>query len=304
MKSCVLIYNPKSGKKFKLENYIPKIKKILLNYNYEAQVIPTKYKGNAIELIENLDYKDLVISIGGDGTFNEIVTGNLKRDKKLLISHIPLGTTNDIGAMYGYNKNIINNLKMLLNGKIKGIDVCTINNQPFVYCAGFGKFTSVSYKTKRELKAKFGYLAYIINALKEFNDKTKLYDIKYTIDDKVYNGKYSFIMISNANRIAGINNFYKDIKLDDSKFEVLFCSSSKKSDIAKGLYYMKTKDITKVPMFEFHKTDNIKIEILNSVKNSWSIDGDELKSGSVFDINIIKNVKILLPTKNIKKLFK
>lgn len=304
MKSCVLIYNPKSGKKFKLENYIPQMKKILLKYNYETEIIPTKYKGNAIELIENIDYKDLVISIGGDGTFNEIVTGNLKRSKRLLISHIPLGTTNDVGTMYGYSKNILNNLKMLLNGKVKGIDICMLNNQPFVYCAGFGKFTSVSYKTKRELKAKFGYLAYIINALKEFNDKTKLYEIKYTIDDKVYSGKYSFVMISNANRIAGINNFYKDIKLDDSKFEVLFCKSSNKSEIAKGLYYMKTKDITKVPMFEFHKTDNIKIEILNTQKNSWSLDGDEFKDGILFNVDIIKDVKILLPSKNIKKLFK
>lgn len=303
MKSCVLIYNPKSGRKFKIKYFIPQIKKILLKYNYEVEFIPTKYKGNAIELIENLDYKDLVISIGGDGTFNEIVTGNLKRDKRLLISHIPLGTTNDVGAMYGYNKNIINNLKMLLNGKVKEIDICTINNQPFVYCAGFGKFTSVSYKTKRELKAKFGYLAYIISALKEFNDKTKLYDIKYTIDDKVYKGKYSFVMISNANRIAGINNFYKDIKLDDNKFEVLFCNSSKKSDIAKGVYFMKTKDITKVPMFEFYKTDNIKIEVLKTGKNSWSLDGDEYKGGDIFNIGITKNVKILLPNKNIKKLF-
>ena len=304
MKSCILIYNPKSGRKFNIKNYIPQMKKILLKYGYETEVIPTKNRGNATELIENIDYKDLVISIGGDGTFNEIVTGNLKRSKRLLISHIPLGTTNDVGTMYGYSKNILNNLKMLFNGKVKGIDICMLNNQPFVYCAGFGKFTSVSYKTKRELKAKFGYLAYIINALKEFNDKTKLYEIKYTIDDKVYSGKYSFVMISNANRIAGINNFYKDIKLDDSKFEVLFCKSSNKSEIAKGLYYMKTKDITKVPMFKFHKTDNIKIEILNTQKNSWSLDGDEFKDGILFNVDIIKDVKILLPSKNIKKLFK
>ena len=110
-------------------------------------------------------------------------------------------------------------------------------------------------------------------------------------------------MISNANRIAGINNFYKDIKLDDNKFEVLFCNSSKKSDIAKGVYFMKTKDITKVPMFEFYKTDNIKIEVLKTGKTSWSLDGDEYKGGDIFNIGITKNVKILLPNKNIKKLF-
>ena len=74
----------------------------------------------------------MVISLGGDGTFNEIVTGNLKRKKPLLLAHIPLGTTNDIGAMFGYSKNIISNLKALLDGSIKKIDICTVNGRPFV----------------------------------------------------------------------------------------------------------------------------------------------------------------------------
>ena len=35
---------------------------------------------------------DLVISGGGDGTFNEIVSGNLRREKQIPLSHIPVGT--------------------------------------------------------------------------------------------------------------------------------------------------------------------------------------------------------------------
>ena len=35
---------------------------------------------------------------------------------------------------------------------LKNIDICTINDQPFTYSAGFGKIVNVSYSTPRELK--------------------------------------------------------------------------------------------------------------------------------------------------------
>ena len=45
------------------------------------------------------------------------------------------------------------------------------------------------------------------------------------------------MLISNANRIAGINNFYKDIKLDDDQFEVLFVILKRRIDILRTLVF-------------------------------------------------------------------
>lgn len=80
-------------------------------------------------------------------------------------------------------------------------------NQPFTYVAAFGKFTNVSYETPRWLKKRFGYFAYLLGGLKELKGKTNLYSLKYEINGKVQEGKYSFILISNANRIAGLITF-------------------------------------------------------------------------------------------------
>lgn len=304
MKSCALIYNPNSGKgKTKIENYISRIKNIFFDYGYSVEAISTKYKGHAIELVENMDEVDLVVSIGGDGTFNEIMSGNFKRKKKLLLSHIPIGTTNDLGNMFGYSKSLINNVKLLLSGSKQKMDICTINDSPFVYFAGFGKFVNISYDTPRKLKEKFGYFAYLTEALREFNGKIKLYDLSYEIDGKVHSGKYSIIMISNANRIAGIKNFYKDVKLNDYKFEVLFCKANTKKEIIKALYCIKSKDITKSPQFEFYKTDNLKITLKDENKCSWSIDGEKFQTGNVCEIKIVKGVEVLIPNKNVSKLF-
>lgn len=42
------------------------------------------------------------------------MTGNFARKKRLTLCHLPSGTTNDIGAMWGYGKDIVSNLKLAL----------------------------------------------------------------------------------------------------------------------------------------------------------------------------------------------
>ena len=101
MKKCVVIYNPQSGHK-NIANLLPQIKKILSDYDYDAEILCTEYKGHATEIVKKLEHVDLVISMGGDGTFNESVTGNFMRKDRLVCAHIPVGTTNDIGVMMGY----------------------------------------------------------------------------------------------------------------------------------------------------------------------------------------------------------
>ena len=303
MKKCLVVYNPNSGK-YNKEVTLPKIEKILNEYDYSVIIEKTKYKGDATSIVANIDKCDLVVSIGGDGTFNEIMTGNFMRKDRIVLCHLPSGTTNDVGAMWGYGKNILNNLKLALNGKVKRIDICTINDKPFVYSAGFGKFMNIPYETPRELKKRIGHLAYIREGARDFFRKVKLYDITYEVDNEKYRGLFSFALITNANRVAGINNFYKDIKLDDNKFEVLLCNITKLKDIVKTLYFFALYDASKIPGFYFYQTDNIKIKFNSPLKKPLCIDGESFDdmSGS-YNIKIDHNVYVLMPKKNINSLF-
>lgn len=303
MKKCLVVYNPNSGK-YNKEVTLPKIEKILNEYDYSVIIEKTKYKGDATSIVANIDKCDLVVSIGGDGTFNEVMTGNFMRKDRIVLCHLPSGTTNDVGAMWGYGKNMLNNLKLALNGKVKRIDICTINDKPFVYSAGFGKFMNIPYETPRELKKRIGHLAYIREGAKDFFRKVKLYDITYEVDNEKYRGLFSFALITNANRVAGINNFYKDIKLDDNKFEVLLCNITKLKDIVKTLYFFALYDASKIPGFYFYQTDNIKIKFNSPLKKPLCIDGESFDdmSGS-YNIKIDHDVYVLMPSKNVNNLF-
>ncbi|MDD6224004.1 MAG: YegS/Rv2252/BmrU family lipid kinase [bacterium] len=310
MKKAIIIYNPNSGKfsirKKRPQHDFDNYKQLFAKHGYEVNYYQTKYSRHAKEIVKNLeDDIDLVISVGGDGTYNEVMTGNFERKKKLTLSHLPYGTTNDVGAMLGLGKNLNKNLELILTGEVHGIDVCTINGQPFTYSAGFGKFMNVPYETSRKMKKTIGHLAYILEAIRDFfHKKTPLYEITYEVNNERYHGLYSFALISNANRIAGFNNFYHNIKLNDNKFEVLFCNLTTKKDIVKSLFYLTTNDITKVPGFYFHQTDHLKITFHNCLKKPWCLDGEKFDSSIVnYQIDIVHNIPIMVPKKVLPKLF-
>ena len=71
MKTCIVIYNPNSGHTLK-KSKIPKYKEIIEKYGYNVTFIGTEYKGHAKEIVSHIGFVNLVISMGGDGTFNEI----------------------------------------------------------------------------------------------------------------------------------------------------------------------------------------------------------------------------------------
>ena len=301
MKKCVVVINPTSGHGLN-DRLAIKIVEVLEEFKYIGDVHITEYAGHAEEIVRDAEC-DLLISVGGDGTFYEAMNGNFKREKQLILSHIPVGTTNDVGHMFGLTKDIITNLRSILSGVVKKVDICSINGRSFVYVASFGKFMEIPYETPQDLKHRIGHMAYLISGVKVLFRKSKKYDVTYEIDGIKHKGKYTFIIISNANRIAGINNFYRDMKLDDQKFEVMFCSISNLSNLARAFYILKTSDISYVNGVEYYKTNNLKITFNNGVK-PWCLDGEKYDPKTThFEIDTNKIVKMLVPRKNVDKLF-
>ena len=301
MKKCVVVINPTSGHGLN-ERLACKIEEVLEEFKYIPEVYITEYSGHAEEIVEYANC-DLLISVGGDGTFYEAMNGNFKRKKTLILGHIPVGTTNDIGHMYGLGRDIISNLREILSGVVKKVDICSINGRSFVYVASFGKFMEIPYETPQKLKHRIGHAAYLMSGTKEVFKRTPKYDVTYEIDGVKHNGQYTFIIISNANRIAGINNFYRDMKLDDHKFEVMFCSISNLAKLARAFYTLKTSDISYISGVECYKTDNIKITFNEGMK-PWCLDGEKYDGKTTFfEIKTDKCVEMLIPKKNIDKLF-
>ncbi len=302
MKECRIIYNKNSGK-MKRKDYISYFVKEIEEYGYHVEVLESEYREHVIKLVQELPNNiDLVISVGGDGTFNELVRGNFLREKRLVLGHIPMGTTNDIGKMFGYGKSPKKNIKLLLEGVKKRMDICLINNNPFIYVAAFGNYTSIPYDTNKKLKSRLGYLAYIFNAIGKFIKRSKLYDMTYEVNGEVHRGLFSFMLITNATRVSGFKIF-DNIKLDDDQFEILICNLTKRKDIVKSIYYLSKHNISDVPGFYFYKTNSLKIKMHSNDKLPWCLDGERFDSDDNLEITIDKKTTIMVPKLNIDNLF-
>lgn len=301
-KKCLIIYNPISGKGIN-QKILEKYHQILKERGFIVDLVTTEYSNHATETIANAKNYDIVFSIGGDGTLNEVVKGNYLRNDKLTICPLPSGTCNDVATMLGYGKNPITNLNKALDGEINLIDIGTINDSPFAYVVGMGLFMNIPYETKTEEKRKNGYIAYLKEGINEMLTQMKRYRAEITIDGKKLDGSYSLIMISNSNHIAGIDSFHKEVYLNDGLVEVLLCKSkTKKSFIENFLKYLSGKNSDDIISVKAHE---ITIKLIDHPDKLWCIDGEKYDyDGDEYTIKINEKMNFLTPKQKSKKLFR
>lgn len=103
---CLFLYNPQSGKG-KINKYV-KFAEKELKEKFEAVDVacsegPKDMEKKAKEACGKYDY--LVFS-GGDGSFNEVINGICREDKKPVLGYIPTGTVNDISRSCGIPRRV------------------------------------------------------------------------------------------------------------------------------------------------------------------------------------------------------
>ena len=292
LNDILIVHNPYSGNQKDFEKIKNELIKIALNNNYSIDFIQTKKKHHATKIVKNLknNYK-YVFSMGGDGTFNELVAGNVKRNNPYILGHIPYGTTNDLRNSFGLSNNTLYAFSELINGKNVSYDVFAVNDVPFTYAAGFGKLLNIPYETEKKNKVKFGYLAYFSDGIRDiFTKKTKLYSVNYEIDGKLKRINTSLLLISNSNQMGGIN-IYNDSLLNDSKFEVLIGKTNSIIKLAIGL--LQIQKFKKSKYYKVIRTNNLKVIIDNNEEyKNWCIDGEKYeKKPNEYNIKILKKIK-------------
>jgi len=301
LKKCLIIYNPISGKGVS-EKLLNAYRQILSERGYQVDFVATKYKGHATKVMETSENYDVVFSIGGDGTLNEVVKGNYLREERLKLCPLPCGTTNDVATMLGYGKDPIKNLNMALDGESHNVDIGTINDTPFAYVVGMGEFMHIPYETSTEAKRKNGGLAYLKDGAIALFNKIKRYRAEVIIDGVKLDGEYSLIMVSNADHIAGINHFYKEVCLDDNEMEILLCKAKSKRELImsflKFLIGKKSNEIISL------KARDISIKLLDKPDKNWCIDGEMLEEEpEQYNIRIKDKMEFLTPQVRTRKLF-
>lgn len=204
MKKVRFIYNPYSGENA-IVNELDNVIKIHHNAGY--QIIPYRIERGR-DIIEALDCIDesysYVLIAGGDGTVDTVLNAMMKRNIKLPIAILPVGTANDFGKFLDMPSNVKEACKRIINSKPQKVDIGKINDKYFINVASTGLFTDISQKTDLHLKNAIGKLAYYIKGLEELPNFRKL---KVNLKSKQYNydGKMYLLLLFNGKTAGNLN---------------------------------------------------------------------------------------------------
>ncbi len=154
-----VVVNPKAGSNKCKEDW-PEIKGLLKKSGLTFIFVFTEYQRHAIKLVQDAvdqGYRNF-ISVGGDGTLNEIVNGLFLKHQQLLpeikLGVITVGTGNDWGRTHKMPAGYTNLIEVIKTGKVFKHDVGKAKyrfdnenkNRYFINIAGMGFDAMVANK--------------------------------------------------------------------------------------------------------------------------------------------------------------
>lgn len=271
-KKLLFVFNPKSGMGL-IKNNLLDIVDVMVKAGYDPTVYPTQARGDATRKVkeDGANYERIVCS-GGDGTLDEVVTGLREAGLNTPLGYIPAGSTNDFARTLGISNDMVKAAEIAVGDHIFPCDVGQFNDDTFIYIAGFGLFTEISYDTPQELKNVLGHAAYILSAAKSLATIPS-YLMQVEANGEVIEDRFIYGMITNSISVAGFKGLTgKDVELDDGEFEVtLIKSPTNPIELSEIVEYL-TGLISDTKMVYKFKAAHVVVRSRSSV--SWTMDGE------------------------------
>ena len=166
MKKMLLVVNPYSGQK-KAAKMLAEIIALFNRADYAVQTYITAGPGDAVREVSRLcDQVDLIVCCGGDGTFNETISGLLQAGSKTPVGYIPAGSTNDFASSLHLSGDLLEAAREIIEGQPVSYDAGSFGGRIFSYVASFGAFTRASYATPQSIKNALGHTAYVLEGFR------------------------------------------------------------------------------------------------------------------------------------------
>ena len=152
------------------------------------------------------------------------------------------------------------------------MDVGRLGDRHFIYVAAFGIFTEVSYATPRNLKAKLGHAAYVLEGAKSLKN-VKTYRLKASFDGRIITGEFLYGQVTNSRSVGGFRAVgLRDMSFHDGEFECVFIRKPKNPiELERILQSVVTnKQVEDYIVYERAKT--VKVEGIEEIP--WTVDGE------------------------------
>ena len=293
MKKLLFVLNPCAGMR-KASKVLAEILAEFNRADFDVHTYVTAQQGDGVQAVEKMaPGMDLVVCCGGDGTFNETVTGLMRSGLEIPIGYIPAGSTNDFAASLGLPTDPVEAARQIVGGVPVAYDAGRFADRYFSYVASFGAFTKVSYSTPQNVKNLLGHVAYLLEGMQEISQIRKLH-VKLTLDETdVLEDDYLFGAVCNSTSVGGIMTLDPNqVDLQDGKFEVLLIRAPKTlQEIAEWLLAVQTGQYNSA-MMTFRTASRILVEA--DPEMPWTLDGEKEEGHEQVEIrNLHRAIQII-----------
>ncbi len=240
MRHARLIVNPVAGAGKTLKNW-PQIRELLRDIGLRFEHDFTEAPKHAIELARTAVKKgyDLIVSVGGDGTINEVVNGlHHTGAGDVSLGIISTGTGSDFIRSIGLPPRYTDACRRLLDPRRLLIDLGSVEysvdgrreRRLFVNFAGLGFDAEVVRATTQRFKALGGLPSYLLGLLTTFLSYRNQ-EISLTVDGRTETRKLCTTVISNGRYGGGSMLLAPDADLTDGLFDIVTIGDISKPDL-------------------------------------------------------------------------
>lgn len=215
-----VIINPASGQP---QPVLHTLNSVFYPAGVDWEISITKESGDAQRFARHAAQSgaDVVAVNGGDGTVMEVAQGLMGSEVPMGI--LPGGTANLVSVELGIPRDLHSAAEIIVNqeSQVRMVDMGKVGDDHFLLRAGIG-FDAENVKTvDREMKDRYGKLAYSIGGIKTMRE-TKAAAYTFTLDGEKVDGEGINCLVDNCGNF-GVSGFSlaRDISVSDGMLDVI-----------------------------------------------------------------------------------
>jgi len=269
-----LIFNPRSGRRKRKDELLPRVLARLEQAGMDVTATPTEKMGHAIEIAKDVASKsfDIAIAWGGDGTLNEVACGLFETSTALGV--LPGGTVNVFAREVGIPLKLDGALDALVSGRVSRIPLGLAGERPFLLMAGIGLDGEVVYRLKEGFKSALGAKAFWLDGFRLLASYP-MTPLRIRAEGREIVG--TGLIAGKIRRYGPHYTVTPDAKLEEPKLDVVVFKGTNRRDYLRylagvlGHFHLKFKDV------EHFKTDALTIDVDDTGSGSdvrFQLDGE------------------------------
>ena len=187
---------------------------------WDARITHAAGDATALTKAAIADGADLIAAYGGDGTVMEVANGLIGTDIPLAI--LPGGTGNALAVELGIPLDLTAAVELICNedALLRPIDIGQSGDQYFMLRASIGLQAALAEKASREMKERFGFLAYILSGLDVIRQPQRA-TFTLTIDGEEQTAEGITCLVANSAGVGAIKlRLSATTLLDDGLLDV------------------------------------------------------------------------------------